>query len=113
MSDAEVVRQAAEYLSLVSDLTPPSDLYFRSFVTEGVDGLAELCEAARRVAGGGGDGALASLVVAPGTESCFVIDGTHARATLKVCPTPHTRLVVLLILLALAVVAVMVFAKRR
>ena len=112
MTDAEVVSLAAEYLSLVSELTPPSDLYFRSFTDQGVDGLAELCDAGRRVAGGT-ESALASLVVATGPESRFVLDGTHARATLRVCTTPHTRLVVLGLLLALAVVAVMMFARRR
>ena len=112
MTDAEVVRQATEYLSLVSDLTPPSELYFRSFATDGVDGLADLCDAAHRVAAGG-ESALASLVVAPGPESGFVLDGSHARATLRLCPTPHTRLVILAIRLALAVVAAMLFGRRR
>lgn len=108
--DAQVIAQASEYLNLMSEITRPEDMCFRSFLTDGVGGLAELCEAAALRAHGGAD-ALASLVIAPGDVSSFRIDGRHARATLQACPTPNTRLVVLLVLLA--IVAFIFIARRR
>lgn len=107
----DVVHRASEYLSLMAALTRPDDLYFRSFASDGVPGLDELCDAARTMAHGG-EGAVASLVIAPGDADAFHVNGTHARATLRLCPTPNTRLVVIAVLLAVLLVVFVVFRRR-
>lgn len=115
MIDADVVHRANQYLHIMSSLTPSSRFYFRSFASDGVDGLIELCDEASRVAtareGVEGD-AIASLVITPGRSSTFSIDGTHARATLQACPTPHTRLIVLTILLSVALLLFIMLRRR-
>ena len=106
-----VVEQASQYLHLMSVLAPPADLYFRSYATDGVPGLQELCDAAATMATGPDD-AVASLVVAPGNVDAFHLDGAHARATLSVCHTPHTRLYVILGLLVALLVVVALLRQR-
>ena len=90
-----VVEQATQYMHLMTQLTPPDAFYFRSYASEGVSGLGDLCAAAASLATGEEATAVASLVVAPGETDTFCIHGTHARATLSLCPTPHTRLYVI------------------
>ena len=110
MSDATVVQHASRYLHLMSSLTPPAQLCFRSFVHDGVDGMRELSDAASRLALGGDD-AIASLVIRPGHSSAFVVDGTHASATIVACPTPHTRLLVIVALLIAIILACVVMRR--
>lgn len=110
-ADALVIDSAARFLTMIGGITSPSDIYFRSFANEGVEGLARLCEAASARALGG-SGAMASLVIAPGDVSSFSIDGAHARATLQHMPRPGTRLVVLSILLIVTIVVAMVCARH-
>ena len=110
--DGKVVGRAAEFLRLMAPLTPPDALAFRSYATDGVEGLSDLCAAASHVATGSSDDALASLVISPGEQSSFTIEGAHARATLRTCPTPHTRLVVLVLLLVAALVIFLLLRRR-
>lgn len=99
MSDV-VVQQAARHLKLMSQLTPAELFYFRSYTCEGARGLVELCDAAETLAtASDSDSALASLIIAPGDSDAFVLNGAHARATLSVCHTPHTRLYVIVAML--------------
>ena len=55
---------------------------------------------------------MASLVVLPGSSDAFELDGTHARATLSLCPTPFTRLYVILGILVALLVAVVILRTR-
>ena len=113
MSPEAIVAQANEYLSLMSELTPPSDLYFRSYTDSGVLGIERLCAAASTLATGENDTALASLVVLPGSVDAFELCGAHARATLSVCHTPFTRLYVILgILITVIVIVFTIFRSR-
>lgn len=112
LSDTDVVQRATEYFTLMADLTDPNDLCFRTFSTDGVPGLRELCDLAASRARGG-DNAVASLVLTPGDTGSFCIDGTHARGTLcTACTTPHTRTIVLVTLLAVVIMITMFFLRR-
>ena len=106
-----MIHQATQYLHLMSSLTTPTDFYFRSFATEGVDGLADLCADASRCAVGPYD-AMASLIIAPGDADTFCVDGAHARATLCLCNTPHTRVYVLLAVLLVSVVIAVLLTRQ-
>lgn len=110
-TDTAVVRCAAKFIDLMSELTPPEAFYFRTFASDGVDGLAGVCHAASSFASSSDD-ALASLVIAPGNDSSFYINGAHARATLSTKPTPNTRLIVLSVLSVIMVV-ILIFLQRR
>lgn len=107
-----VVEQATQYLHLMAQLTPPDAFYFRSYASDGVSGLGSLCATAASLATGEEATAVASLVVAPGEADAFCLRGAHARATLSLCPTPHTRLYVIAALIV-AVLLLVLFWLRR
>ena len=105
-SPDDVVRRAAQYLRLITQVATPNEVCFRTFAPDGVDGLSELCDSAATTATAAHVDALASLVVAKGDANTFDISGTHARATLNVCPNPHTRLYLILIIFVLVLACV-------
>ena len=107
-----VIHHATEYVRLMSQLTPPDAFYFRTYVSDGVPGLRELCTTAASCAVGEEADAVASLVLSPGPSDTFRIEGTHARGTLCLCPTPYTRLYVI-VALFVAVIVLMLWMKRR
>ena len=112
--DASVVRSCARFLGLMSAITHPADVHFRSYASDGVEGLAWLCDHAQQVATAE-RGALASLVIDAGHASSFALDGAHARATLRHRPaqTPEPRLLLILALTIGVIVAIFLCLGRR
>lgn len=106
MQSQDVVRQSQEFLRLMSDVTPKSDLAFETFTR---DGLEDLCEFADEVALGRG-ASVSSLTIRPGDENSFVIHGTHARATLE---SKNTGARLILCLLIIVVLLALLACVRR
>ena len=111
MHEQDVLTRAHDFLVLMSQLSEPRDLCFRTFTTEG-EGMDELCLLAQRVAKGGED-AISSLTIRPGTETSFEISGTHALAIMAEKRAVATRFVILSVLAAVLLVIILCICRRR
>ena len=111
MHDAEAIAIARDFLETIACLAPAEDVCFRTFTLER-DGLPELQALASRVATGGDD-AVSSLTVRPGSAPGFDLRGAHATVTLAEAPgAGATRMGVILCLVLLVLFVVMSCARR-
>lgn len=111
MYETETIGSARDFLEAIACLTPPEDVCFRTF-TLAREGLPELQELASRVATGGDD-AVASLTIRPGTAAAFDLRGTHATVTLsEESSASMTRMGVILCLILIILFVLMSCTRR-
>lgn len=109
MGEDEVVAHAVEFLNIMSELSPPENICFRTFAPPRAE-LDVLYALADRVASGADATSPVSLTLRPGDAPSFQIHGTHAVMTLRESSAPATRVAIIVVLL---VALVMLFCVMR
>lgn len=107
MDSKDVVKMSNSFLDLITKITEPEQLLFRTFSysDKHAHGLFQLCQKAKKLCKGNATDSIASLTICENNTNSFEIKGSHAIASFAVQQTYEIKLLILV----LVIVAIIIF----
>ena len=114
MDSREVIKMSNSFLDLISQITEPEQILFRTFSCDDTcaRGLSHLCQKAQKVCKGNTSHSIASLTVRENSMNSFEIKGSHAIASLAVKQSNELKLIIITTILIVMIVLCFVASRR-